>query len=97
MIMGKKMIAVTGVLMVLYLYGYHAMPEYKIKSSISFENPSGRETMLNVVVYKDYYNKRLPEEIEQFYLDMNGYPAVLQMNLYLEGQKEPYRTEKFEY
>ena len=52
--------------------------------------------MLNVVVFKDYYNKELWKEIEKFYLDMNGYPAVLQMNLYVSGQKKPHRTEKFE-
>ncbi len=94
--MGKRMIVVTGALIGLHLYGYHVIPDYRIQSSISFESPSGRETMLNVVVFKDYYNKELWKEIEKFYLDMNGYPAVLQMNLYVSGQKKPHRTEKFE-
>lgn len=95
--MGKRMIAVTGALIGLYLYGYHVIPEYRIQSSISFESPSERETTLNVIVYRNHYSEGLPAEIEKFYLDMNGCPTTLQMNLYFSGQKKPYRIERLEY
>ena len=95
--MRKKTYLVVFLSICILGYGYHVIPEYKIKSSISFDSPSGRDTVLNVVVYKNYYSEGLPAEIEKFYLDMNDCPTALQMNLYLDGWKKPYRVERFEY
>ncbi len=85
------------VLISIFVYRYYTMPEYKINSSISVESPAGRETLLRVTVYRNHYAEDLPAKIEQFFVDMNGEPMTLQLELYFEGYNEPYKIVNFEY
>ncbi|MCI8889101.1 MAG: hypothetical protein HFG70_13615 [Hungatella sp.] len=95
--MKKKYLCITGILMSLYLYGYHTIPEYQIQMSISIGNRSERQTMLKVIVYRNHFDKELPREIEQFFVDLNGAPTTLQIELYFDGHQHPYKTVSFDY
>lgn len=78
-------------------YGYHAMPEYKIKNDMSFIGPSGRHTIVKVIIYKNHYAQELPEKIEKFFVNLNGEPTSLQIDLYIPGESKPYKSVHFEY
>lgn len=96
--MKRRIWAIVVLLFVCILgYRYCTIPEYKIRSSMSIGGSLERETILRVIVYKNHYDKRLVESIEDFFLKMNGYPATLQIELYFEGSSAPYKTVKFEY
>lgn len=95
--MRKIYLAFTGMLVGLYLYGYKIIPEYKIQTSISMESQSDRQTILQVIVYRNHHDQELPGKIEEFFMNLNGSPTELQMNLYFEGQSKPYKTVDFKY
>ncbi len=95
---GIKIKGITLLLLICILgYWHHTIPEYKIKSSISMENPTERQTILRVIVYKNYYAEDLPGKIEQFFVELNGKPTTLQIELYFDEDSKPYKIVNFEY
>ena len=64
---------------------------------MSFESTWERQTILQVIVYRNHHDQELPGKIEELFVNLNGSPTTLQLELYFEGHSKPYKTIDFIY
>ena len=88
-------------LLCLFFY-YLSLPNYEIHSSISNSHSHGtvRETELEVSVFRFWKYDELIEEIEEEFIEVNGKPTTLEINLYhwtTRGKDKPFLSKTFEY
>lgn len=101
----NKIINVLTVLVCLFiLFGgaYNNLPEYRIYNSFiqsytMVDNSDGRNTEINVIVYKNRSDKNLYKRIESEHNRINGEPTELKINLYkweseIKKGCNPYKT-----
>lgn len=93
--------------MVILLCGiiwYIVLPDYYVNNStvMSSNGTELVETTLNIVVYKNYYDEKMYEQIAEDYCEVNGTPTKLVLKLYsskdkMKGVDGAYRTVVFDY
>lgn len=106
----KKVINTLTVLVCLVILlaeSYKELPEFRIYNSFvqsyTIEGDSkGRNTQINVVVYKNCNDKNLYKRIESEHNRINGEPTELKINLYkwdtdIKKGCNPYKTIVIDY
>ena len=97
-----SVIVVFLVLLFCLFFYYLSLPNYEVHTSISNSHSHGtvRETKLEVSVFKLWGYDKVIDDIEKEFIEVNGKPTTLEINLYhwtTLGDKQPFRTETFEY
>ena len=102
-----KVTMLTLLAMVILLCGivwYINLPDYYVNNSTVMSSNGGKlvETTLNIVVYKNYYDEKMYEQIAEEYCEINGTPTELVLKLYSSKEKMKenngaYRTVVFDY
>lgn len=98
----KKKTILLLVLIILFIGTYHyiRLPDYHEVNSMSFSDPNGKSTELNVIAYQYWNTDRLLQDIKEHYTEINDTPATLEIRLYhtkwhFRHGKEPFRTVIF--
>nr|WP_289069797.1 hypothetical protein [uncultured Blautia sp.] len=99
---GWKYTQIVMITIAVLVIVWYRMPDYQIWSSVAIGGEGHRESMVDVVVYKQWLSSRVYREIEEEFAQVNGKPEKLTLRLFLPVLRNrhgeaPYRTVVFDY
>lgn len=74
-------VAVILLMLTIHIIYYSTLPSFQIYNSFVLMTNEGRETEINVIIYKDK-NEEVYKAIEQEHNRVNGIPKTLKINLF---------------
>lgn len=100
----KILIIVVVTLLISICYYNFCLPDYIIHNSISNSNSyhNTRDTRLEVIVYHHYFGNydKLMEKIKDEFIEINGEPTTLEINLYYSkrhyfSSDKPFKSKEY--